>query len=217
MNTAAVLPVKRFAAAKQRLEPAVSHPLRGELARAMVADVLDALSACAAITGIIVVTSDESARALAIRARAAVVPDLLEDGQSSAAAIGVREAVAAGFARVLCVPGDCPALDSSELDELLAPWSEEQVVIVPDRHDTGTNALLLTPPNVIAPSFGPGSFARHRRLAEESRIPLRVQRPPSLLLDVDTGEDLDALRARIGLLAGAPRTRALLGEHLPVG
>src|SRR5918992_1319244 len=63
--------------------------------------------------------------------------------------------------RALLVPGDCPALDPDELDALLRGFGGADVVIVPDRHGSGTNALLLTPPTVIAPAFGPGSFARH--------------------------------------------------------
>jgi 2-phospho-L-lactate guanylyltransferase len=74
------------------------------------------------------------------------------------------------------------------------------VAIVPDRHGTGTNALLLTPPDAFAPSFGPGSFARHRALAGDA---CRVAELPSLMHDVDTPEDLRTLPS------GAPRTRAL--------
>ncbi len=80
-----------------------------------------------------------------------------------------------------------------------------EVVIVPDRHGTGTNALLLTPPDAIEPAFGPGSFARHRELAGTAG----VAELPSLTLDIDTPEDLATLLAGS---AGAPRTRALLGE-----
>jgi 2-phospho-L-lactate guanylyltransferase len=85
---------------------------------------------------------------------------------------------------------------------------------VPDRHDTGTNGLLLTPPDAIAPSFGPGSFRRHRALADGAGALCQVQRPPSLLLDIDTGEDLAVLRERLAGEAGsgAPRTRQLLGS-----
>ena len=78
-------------------------------------------------------------------------------------------------------------------------------MIVPDRHGTGTNALLLTPPDVIEPAFGPGSFARHSELAGHGR----VAELPSLTLDIDTPDDLATLLAGS---ADAPRTRALLGE-----
>ena len=124
----------------------------------------------------------------------------------------MRVAVARGAARVLLVPGDCPALDPHELDELLAA-AEPGVVIVPDRHGSGTNALLLDPPTVVTPAFGPGSFARHAALAAAAGATVRVGRLPSLELDVDTPGDLAALRAALGAgRGGALRTRALLGR-----
>ena len=88
-----------------------------------------------------------------------------------------------------------------------------EVVIVPDRHGTGTNGLLLTPPDAIEPSFGPDSCERHRALALAAGAACRLERPPSLLLDVDTGADLLALRERLaGAGISAVRTRAVLGQ-----
>jgi 2-phospho-L-lactate/phosphoenolpyruvate guanylyltransferase len=218
MRTAAILPVKRFPHAKQRLAATVADPLRLDLARAMVGDVLTALRACPAIERTIVVTGERSVIDAARRQGAIVVDDTAADGQSAAAALGIARACVEGIQRVLCIPGDCPALDHAELDALLraqptAPPAE--VVIVPDRHGTGTNGLLLTPPDAISPSFGPGSCKRHRELAGAAGVACRVQRLPSLLLDIDTGDDLAVLRRRLdGERARAPRTRAVLG--LPV-
>ncbi len=84
---------------------------------------------------------------------------------------------------------------------------------MPDRHGAGTNGLLLTPPDAISPSFGPGSCERHRALAHAAGAACRVERVPSLLLDIDTGADLDVLRARLAAHpARATRTRAVLGQ-----
>jgi 2-phospho-L-lactate/phosphoenolpyruvate guanylyltransferase len=212
MRTAAILPVKRFAKAKRRLGASVGDPLRLELARAMVADVLLALAQTPSIERTIVVTREDSLAAAARGQGALVLVDAAEDGQSAAATLGIERALADGIERVLCIPGDCPALDPAELESLLgAPGGraggndragrgggggEREVVIVPDRHGTGTNGLLLTPPDAIAPSFGPGSCERHRALAHAAGVALRVERPSSLLLDIDTGADLAALRAR---------------------
>jgi 2-phospho-L-lactate/phosphoenolpyruvate guanylyltransferase len=202
MRTLAVLPVKSFGRAKQRLGSAVVN--RPELAAAMVGDVLDALGAVRGLDGVVVVSAE------AIEGVAEVVHDPVEAGQSSAAARGVRSAVARGAGRVLLVPGDCPALDPSEVDELLTS-AEPGVVIVPDRHGSGTNALLLDPPTVIPPAFGPGSFARHAALAAAAEAKVRVGRLPSLELDVDTPGDLEALRAALeNRRGGARRTRELL-------
>ena len=83
---------------------------------------------------------------------------------------------------------------------------------MPDRHGTGTNALLLDPPDAIAPGFGAGSFERHRAAVEAAGSRLRVERPGTLVLDVDTGDDLrrlvEALDERPDSVA--PATRAAL-------
>ena len=186
----------------------------------MLADVLTALSECRLVELTIVVTGEESAARAARALGAIAIEDTAESGQSAAALIGVERALAEGFQRVLCVPGDCPALDPAELDALLAPSpgapssaERPEVVIVPDRHGSGTNGLLLTPPDAIAPSFGPGSFERHSALARAAGASLRIERPPSLLLDIDTGSDLSELRDRLsGDPLRAPRTRAALGQ-----
>jgi 2-phospho-L-lactate guanylyltransferase len=200
VRTAAILPVKRFARAKQRLGASVADTLRRELAGAMVADVLAALARARAIELTIVVTSERTVADAAAHHGAIVVADAAEEGQPAAATLGVRRALEDGIERVLCVPGDCPALDPAELDALLDAHAREEhpagVVIVPDRHGSGTNGLLLAPP-----------------LARTAGVACRVERVPSLLLDIDTGADLDALRARLaGHSAGALRTRAVLGH-----
>ncbi len=217
MRTAAILPVKRFARAKQRLGVSVADPLRLELAEAMVADVLAALAQTESIERTILVTGERSVATAARERGAIVIEDDHEQGQPAAATLGVRHALAEGIERVLCVPGDCPTLDPAELDALLHSGSdgdeEPQVVIVPDRHGAGTNGLLLTPPDAISPSFGPGSCERHRALAHAAGAACRVERLPSLLLDIDTGDDLDVLRARLAAHpARAARTRAVLGQ-----
>src|ERR1700728_249362 len=110
MRTAAILPVKRFSDAKQRLGASVAETLRGELVRAMVGDVLSALERCGSIELTIVVTNEESVAEAARQQGAIVVADTAEEGQSAAVALGIARAQAEGAARVLCVPGDCPAL-----------------------------------------------------------------------------------------------------------
>lgn len=213
MTTAAILPVKRFARAKQRLGESVADDLRLELARAMVGDVLCALHECAAIDLTIVVSSERSVAAAAVYQGALVVEDSAEEGQSAAVRLGLERALGEGAERALCIPGDCPALDPAELEALLLMDSApSEVVIVPDRHGTGTNGLLLSPPDMILPSFGPGSCERHRKLARAAGVACRLEHPPSLLLDIDTSADLDALHERLaGEAVRAPRTRGVLG------
>jgi 2-phospho-L-lactate guanylyltransferase len=216
MRTAAVLPVKCFGRAKQRLGDAVGGPARAALAAAMVGDVLGALGLVPGLDELIVVTAEPRAAAAAREASAVVIDDPVEAGQSDAAARGVGAALARAAERALLVPGDCPALDPDEVGQLLAGFAGADVVIVPDRHGSGTNALRLTPPAVIAPAFGAGSFARHAARAAAAGAVVRVAHAPSLELDVDTPGDLAALAAALGRLPdAAPRTRAVLERLSP--
>jgi 2-phospho-L-lactate guanylyltransferase len=221
MRTAAILPVKRFAQAKRRLGASVADPLRMELARAMVGDVLAALAETAAIDLTIVVTGEPSVTDAARAQGAIAIDDTAQDGQSAAVLLGVERALAESADRVLCIPGDCPTLDPADLDALLSRSAGNEtpaVVIVPDRHGAGTNGLLLTPPGAISPSFGPDSCERHRTLALAAGVLVRIERPPSLLLDIDTGADLAALRDCLsGERVRASRTRAALGRPIDSG
>jgi 2-phospho-L-lactate/phosphoenolpyruvate guanylyltransferase len=195
VRTFAILPVKRFEEAKQRLRRALPPSARRALARAMVHDVLDALDRVRRVDRIVVVTAEEPVRALAAARGDAVVDDPEEAGQSAAVSLGIARAQRGRADRVLLVPGDCPALWPQEVDGMLRRHEGAPgVVVVPDRHGTGTNGLLLAPPDVIAPSFGEGSRRRHLREALESGITPAVEPLVSLGLDVDTPGDLEALQ-----------------------
>jgi 2-phospho-L-lactate guanylyltransferase len=216
MRTAAVLPVKSFGRAKQRLGDAAGPAERAELAAAMVGDVLGALAHVPGLDELIVVTAERRAADAAREVGAVLVDDPVEAGQSDAAARGVDAAVGRGAERALLVPGDCPALDAEEVTGLLIGFDGAGVVIVPDRHGSGTNALRLTPPGVIAPAFGTGSFARHAARGAAAGAVVRVAQAPSLELDIDTPGDLAALGAALRRVPdAAPRTRAVLERLAP--
>src|SRR5215212_4012370 len=193
MRTFAILPVKRFDAAKQRLGSALSASARRALVRAMVHDVLDALDQVRGLRRIVVVTAEEPVRALAAARGDLVVDDPVQAGQSEAATLGIAAAQRRGAERVLLVPG---------------------VVVVPDRHGLGTNALLLAPPDAIAPAFGEGSRRRHLREALDAGFTPAVEPLVSLGLDVDTPDDLAALEAALARFEErfALHTRAALED-----
>jgi 2-phospho-L-lactate guanylyltransferase len=212
--TFAILPVKRFAAAKARLGGELSAGTRRALAESMVTDVLMALRRTTAVDGVFVVTSEPAVDAIGRGYGASVLVDDVEEGQSTATLIGIAHAIEQGAERVVLVPGDCPALDPLELGALLErPPLNPSVTIVPDRHGSGTNALVLTPPDVIEPAFGTDSRARHEQLAQAAGVPFEVEHVPTLAIDVDTADDLEALRAALACRrGGAAHTRGMLSR-----
>ena len=212
-RTFAILPVKRFASAKVRLGDELSGGTRRALTEAMVTDVLMALRRTDAVQEVLLVTSEPAAEAIGRGYGANVVHDSAEAGQSAAAQIGIAHALEAGATRVLLVPGDCPALDPAELGALLERPLERGLTIVPDRHGSGTNALVMTPPDVIEPAFGPGSRERHEAAAAAAAVPYSVENVPTLALDVDTADDLVALRQTLAQRrGGAAHTRGMLSR-----
>ena len=161
-NPLAILPIKSFEEAKQRLGEASDQNHRREVAEAMFADVLIALRCCTLVDVVLVVAGDHGAQRIAAGYGAIVLEDE-QQGRDEAARHGVDRALELGAERVLLVPGDCPLLDAAELDELIDSHPPGRwAVIVPDRHGSGTNALLLAPPDAMAPSFGPGGRWRER-------------------------------------------------------
>lgn len=212
MKATAVLPVKRFAAAKQRLAAGIDDERRAAVVGAMLEDVLEAIGDARSIERTIVVTSEPRAVELAVAAGAEVIADPDEGGHSGAALAGVAHAQELGARCVALLPGDCPLLEPRELDRLLTGLPERFVAVVPDRHGTGTNALVLTPPDAIKPAFGEGSCARHVALARDTGIPYAIEELPSLGLDLDTPADVVALTLVLETgRGGAQRTAKALG------
>ncbi|HWC87870.1 MAG TPA: 2-phospho-L-lactate guanylyltransferase [Solirubrobacteraceae bacterium] len=215
MPTLAVLPIKNFVEAKQRLETVLSSGPRRALAEAMFSDVLTALRRSSAVEDILVITRDSGAQQIA-GGHGALVLDDEEPGQSPAAALGVRYALDHEYERVLLVPGDCPTLSPRDVDALIArPHGTPSALIVPDRHGTGTNALLLTPPDALVPAFGPDSCERHVANAEAAGTTYELAGVPSLELDIDTPDDLEVLRRVLeSTHGGAAHTRGMLSQLL---
>jgi 2-phospho-L-lactate guanylyltransferase len=219
MRATAIIPVKRFGHAKQRLLDALDRPQRAAVIKAMLADVLTAVDAVETIERTIVVTGEGRAERLALaHARRSRTPlEVLEDpadaGHSRAATLGIIRALHHGAECAVLLPADCPLLDPSELDAALARMRPGGVVVVPDRHGTGTNALLLWPADAIGPAFGEGSAERHRDRGERAGYRVAIEELPSLAVDLDTPDDLTVLAAELaGHAERAPATAAELAR-----
>ena len=199
--------------AKRRLAPALDDRARAELAVAMLADVLDAAGDVDFARRVLVTESD----ALGTVARDAGIETLavpLADTNVAAAA-GFAAATAAGARSALVLAADLPLLRAADLEAMLAAASGADVVIAPDRHARGTNALLLAPPSRIAPAFGPDSLRVHRARADAAGARHALVRTAGLSTDLDDPDDL-ALITRSSAL-GARTAAALTFSPLTKG
>lgn len=191
MSVGAVIPVKPLGRALRRLAGVLDGPARRALQEAMLIDLLTCCQACPQIDPVVVVTSDPQARAIAGAHGAAVLADHVPArGINAAVGIGLS---AIGAQRALVLMADL-ALAAPEdlafvLDRALpAPGA----TLVASRDGTGTNAMLLAPPEVIEPHLGPGSLGLHLEQAARHSVAVRVLERPALGLDVDTPDDLAA-------------------------
>ena len=208
MSLWTILPVKPFGEGKSRLAGHLSPNRRRTLNRELLAHTLGAVRLAHVKGEVVVVSRDKNALEAAARAGSHALfeqppdPQLSTNGPQShakstelllnaALTQATRYAVARGATRILILPTDIPNLTAEDVRAVASPrGAGPQIIIAPSR-DGGTNALFLQPAQAIPFAFGKGSFARHRRLAEEAGIPVRVVESASLLFDIDLPEDYE--------------------------
>lgn len=198
METAALVPIKGFHAAKARLAPVLSEPDRERLARWMATRVIDALRP----TPTFVACDDEQVAEWADQLGAGVLwgPGL---GLNGAIDVGVDTLAGKGVDHVIIAHGDLP-----RPGPLATVAAADTVVIVPDRRRDGTN-VLARPTGIAMPAaYGAASFDRHLSAALSSGARVRVRADPLLSIDIDT---IDDCRHPIA----AAVLRPFLGEAMP--
>jgi 2-phospho-L-lactate guanylyltransferase len=197
------VPVKDLANAKQRLAGMLSAVERHALFRAMLEDVLIALAASRGLAGILMVTRDPEAQALAECFGARVLVERENRGHTAASSFGVRALAREGAAGMLQLPADLPLITPAEIGALMRVHGEAPAVtIAPSRDRRGSNALACSPPDVLPLRFGEDSFLPHLERARALGIEPRIVEHPGLALDIDTPDDL------AGFLAAPSSTRA---------
>ena len=196
MSTVVAVPVKDLVNAKQRLMSLLSPLERGELARAMLEDVLEAL-VCARLGEVLVVTRDPAVQTLARRHGAAILSEDDNRGHTEAVARAQQAALARGARRFLTIPGDVPCTTAEEVTALFAALPPGAgVAFVPSLSGFGTNAALLDPPDLLPLKFGEPSFDNHLLAARAAGFHPVVVRLPGIGLDIDAPEDLRLLLKR---------------------
>ena len=195
----AVVPVKDLDSVKQRLASLLSPNERKALYQAMLRDVLTALANAHSLAGVLVVTRDPWAQALANELGMSVLSEPANDGHTAASTRGARALAEIGASGMLQVPGDLPLLRSDDIDHLAqAHGQAPAVTIAPSRDRLGSNAVACSPPQILPLRFGHDSFFPHMARARTLGIePCTVERD-GFAFDVDTPDDLRAVLPRLG-------------------
>jgi 2-phospho-L-lactate guanylyltransferase len=214
-STWALVPLRGLEDAKTRLGAELDPEERLELVIAMAGRTLAAARDATGIAGTVLVTADPAAAELAASFGARTIVQRLP-GLNAALREARTVATELGATAVLVLPIDLPAVSPAALAEVLAAAAgaleagRSLVVVVPDRHARGTNALLVSPPAAIEPAFGEDSLAAHTAAAVAAGAVVRQHDGP-LTIDVDTGADLLAAEAAgmAGAVSGAGPAPAL--------
>jgi 2-phospho-L-lactate/phosphoenolpyruvate guanylyltransferase len=207
----AVIPVKEMGNAKQRLAPLLSAPLRQALALAMLEDVVAAVAAVTGLGGALLVTVDPDAKRLARRYAMATLADGARDGHTGAVAAGARHLTAQGRTTMLTLPGDVPLVTAGEIERLInAHGSAPAFTIAPAHDELGSNAIVMSPPQVVPLRFGEDSYFPHLAAARACGIEPCVVRLPGLALDIDNPRDLQHFLQ----LGSQTRAATLISAHM---
>ena len=196
MTLWAVIPIKPLDQAKSRLAGALAPEERASLVLRLLERTLGVLRQVPAIGEIVVVTGDAAVAAWASRVGTRVLSDPRESELNRELASAARLAQANGADAVLVLHADLPRVTAADVEVMAASAGAAPIVVVaPDRHRRGTNALLCAPPGLIEYRFGPDSFAQHCAQAQAVGASLEIRTTPGLAQDLDLPEDLELLRA----------------------
>lgn len=196
MTLWAIVPVKPLRRGKSRLAGALSEDERTELNRTLLQHTLETLTDIKELEEVLVISRDPQALTIARNYGARTVR---EDGQPELnTALKRATVVAQVYATrgVLVLPADLPLISRADVMTLIERASEPPVVVIaPDRHEKGTNALLISPAGLIEYDFGENSFQRHCEMVRKTGARLEIVNLPSLGLDLDVPEDLELIRS----------------------
>lgn len=192
MNLWAIVPVKPLGRAKSRLAEELQPEQREQLATEMLVRTVRLLTPISRMNGVLVISRDPKALSIARELGANTVQESGTPELNHALLRATQVLKAWNTEAMLIVPADIPLLAVEDIEEMIQRGRyHHSVVIAPDRHETGTNLLLMRPPGLIPYVFGENSFVAHKRLAFEAGATLSVYRSERAALDIDWPEDLE--------------------------
>jgi 2-phospho-L-lactate guanylyltransferase len=191
----AIVPVKPLHRGKTRLSGVLSEADRYALNISLLVRTLEVLKASKSIYQVALISRDPAALAIGEDCDVEVLREEGEPGLNPALQSAARQISAAHPDGLLILPADLPLIQPADINAMAESATVPPVVVIaPDRHGSGTNALVLRPADQIEFTFGIGSFARHCQAARSAGASLRIADQPAVGLDLDMPEDLELLR-----------------------
>jgi 2-phospho-L-lactate guanylyltransferase len=190
MTPFVLIPVKSLHNAKSRLSKILSQRERERIALKLFRGVLDATLRVVEPEKIVIVTDDSEILSLAQQRCTQHYKCTRTLGLNAA----LRAAIPSSAQAVLVLHADLPLLKSDDIVSMIQVGEGNRVVIAPDRHAVGTNALFLKPPDLIKFSFGEKSFTTHESLAKSAGTRSKVIVRTGLSFDLDTADDFRDLK-----------------------
>jgi len=195
MTLWAIVPVKPLRRGKSRLSKVLTEDERTLLNYTMLGNTLRTLSEIPEIDQVLVVSSDPSALALAREYHARTVQEEGKSGLNTALRRATVVAQMYAAQDLLIIPADLPLITKEDIREFMGHAGKPPVIVIaPDRHCDGTNALLMSPAGIIEYRSGPGSYKHHIQQAQKKGVRVEICQLSSLELDLDRPEDLDLLK-----------------------
>lgn len=195
MTLFSIIPVKPLADGKTRLQDNLSQQARRKLNEKLFDHVLNVTITSVGAERTIVVSQDASVLEKTAKRGAVAVQENSNLGLNGALNLAASHAVDQGADALLILPVDLPLLTPDDIAALKQKLVDGNIVIAPDEASSGTNALLISPPRILAFAFGTGSFKMHIAAARRAGIEPIVIRRESLAFDVDTPADYARLRS----------------------
>ena len=191
MTLWAILPVKPLTKGKSRLHGCLEAEEVCNLNRCLFEETFQKLKACSEIDHILVVSQDETVLEYTLQSGGVALKENLQSSLNDAVSQALAFILETEPGMVLIVPADLPWMTEEDLEELIRFHRDGQfMIIVPDQKQWGTNAILLSNPNLLTPQYGRRSFQKHAQQAASLSVELIVWLNKNIQRDLDTPQDL---------------------------
>lgn len=187
-----IIPVKPLRRSKSKLNKILSEDERTDLNLRLFENTLKILKNVETPHQVLVVSKDSSVISLS---RTYKIRTLQEDSLSNLN-LSLKKAAqvvkAYSAKSILILPADLPFLNKDDITNMVFENSDQPTMVIsPDRKMSGTNLMMISPPDLIEFSYGPGSFERHIRQAQLLNAKIVVKISESSKFDIDSPEDYE--------------------------